>query len=132
MSKQRMSVQTVAEILTEELSKIEKHTQRFQEASSRVENATDRVEQAAKTVQNTEIKVNSRDVLDIYNRMVNLMNDRVHIPKWLAKAILGVLISMFIATGVSIWLASHYYTESQQSLASRDYWYDKANPPAKK
>lgn len=43
MSKQRMSVQTVAEILTEELSKIEGQTNRFVKATQQVEQTTNKL-----------------------------------------------------------------------------------------
>jgi hypothetical protein len=56
--------------------------------------------------------------------MVNLMNDRVHFPKWLAKATLYALIFMFIATGVSIWLAVKFYNESEKSKESASYWHE--------
>lgn len=128
MNKQRMNVQTIAEILTEELGKIEKHTEKFQHASSRVEQATERLLK-------TEVKVNTSELAQIEKNIVSTFKDTVQVPRWFAKATLYTLIACFVLTIVSCLIAGYYYNKEKATAERESYWYEQyqtVKPSSKK
>lgn len=128
MNKQRMNVQTIAEILTEELGKIEKHTEKFQHASSRVEQATERLLK-------TEVKVNTSELAQIEKNIVSTFRDTVQVPRWFAKATLYTLIACFVLTVASCLIAGYYYKKEKTTAERESYWYEQyqnVKPSSKK
>ena len=117
MNKQRMNVQTIAEILTEELGKLENYTEKIQHASSRVERATERL-------LNSEVKVNTSELAQIEKNIVTTIKDTVHIPRWFAKATLYTLIACFVLTIVSCLTAGYYYNKEKATEEREIYWYE--------
>lgn len=116
MTKPRMNVQTIAEILTEELGKIEKHTAKFQEASSKVEQATERL-------LTTEVKVDIKELKQVENNLTRTFTEHIQLPKWTAKAVLYTLVVCFVLTLISCLLTGYYYNEMKKSKEESSYWY---------
>jgi len=117
MNKQRMNVQTIAEILTEELGKLENYTEKIQHASSRVERATERL-------LNSEVKVNTSELAQIEKNIVTTIKDTVHLPRWFAKATLYTLITCIVLTIVSCLIAGYYYNVAKSTAERESYWYE--------
>lgn len=111
MNKQRMNVQTIAEILTEELGKIEKHTEKFQHASSRVEQATERLLK-------TEVKVNTSELLQIQANIERTFKDSVFISKKRADFFFW-FIAVLISLTVCLSMLLYHYTDKYYALKNR-------------
>lgn len=115
--KQRMNVQTIAEVLVNELGKIEKQTDKLQDASRRID-------QAIKQLANSEIKVDTSELTRIEKSITNTYKDTVHLPRWFAKASLYTLITCIILTIISCTLAGYYYNKLQDTTERENYWYE--------
>lgn len=117
MNKQRMSVQTVAEILTEELSKIEGQTNRFVKATERVEQVTDKLLKS-------EVKVDSREVKDIYTNMSRQLSDHVMLKQSVYDKLFWLFFSFVLVTIIACFMAGYYYSQNEKNKDNAIYWHE--------
>lgn len=120
MAKERMSVQTVAEILIDELSKIEAQTHKFEVAARRVE-------ETVKKLAENPVKVDVSEFKETVEEHKKIVSNSVIIPKRLSQAFYYTIIISLVLVMVSIFLAGKYYSKFKEEERDKIYWYNKAN-----
>lgn len=104
-----MNVQTVAEILIDELSKIEAHTKKFEQAASKVEATTN-------TLIKNPIKVDLSEftkTLEKHEKV--LLVESAIVPKRIYDAFFYMVILFFAFTCVAIFFATMFYFDHQET-----------------
>lgn len=120
MSKQRMNVQTIAEVLVEELSKMETTAKRIETASNRPIN-----------VDTKELKQLLSQQEGLLDQQTKLFRDHLYTPRWVVQSLAVLIATLTLFTAIAVGVSIHYRSKYQTEHETAVYWYDqyqKINP----
>lgn len=122
MGKQRLNVQTIAEVLMEELAKMDGNTKRIENATKGIEEATEK----PLHIDTKELKELIAHQEAIYKRQENLFKEKFHVPKWGLRSTLFFFVIIFLFTIFTAGVSIHYKNKFEEMEKTAEYWYQKA------
>lgn len=127
--KDRMSVQTIAEILIKELSNLEKQAEKINQATARAELTTKRLMESTIKVDTSKLEQVSKGIEDKFSK------GDIYVSKSMQIIYISVFAFFFLVSMLSVSFATMYNTESKEVKKELIYWqseYDKIAAKVKK
>lgn len=114
MSKDRMNVQTIAEVLIEQLAKMETTAKRIENAANRPINVD---------TQELQQLLSHQD--GILKRQAELFKEKLYTPRWVVKAVVFMVLFLALFAATAVGISIHFKNKYQTELQEAAYWYDK-------
>lgn len=121
MAKEKLNVQTIAEVLIEEISKMETTTKRIETASQRIENAVNK----PMSIDTKELQELLSHQEGMVKEQTDLFREKFHVPKWALHSFIILIVTLFALTAISVYFSFHFYNKSNEEHETAVYWYEK-------
>jgi len=115
-----MNVQTIAEVLVDELDKLDVTAKKIETAAPRIEQQVQRLEEASKRPLSVDLSLMKEE----HARIKETLSRGVYLPRWMMISFLA-LVLLLLGTSFGF---HHYYKEADKWKDTASHWYDLANP----
>jgi hypothetical protein len=120
MAKEKLNVQTIAEVLIEEIAKMETTTKRVETASQRIENAVNK----PMSIDTKELKELLSHQEGMMKEQTDLFREKLYTPKWAVKAVVFMVILLSLFTALAVGVSVYYQKKYEKADETAQYWYE--------